>query len=97
MTQIHKHTAEKYTAVVKNQHCAEKWADAENAAWIFRDTTENRVGTTQQHYTPAHSKHSKRFYAFFIRFANSSAAEQHYKQRVRRFTASCVCCVAVAF
>jgi hypothetical protein len=35
MTQLHKHTAEKYTAVVKNQHTAEKWAHAEKRSADF--------------------------------------------------------------
>jgi len=34
-TQIHKHTTEKYTAVVKNQHTSEKWAHAEKRSVIF--------------------------------------------------------------
>jgi hypothetical protein len=33
--QIHEHTAAKYTAVAKNQHCAEKRAQAEKRSVIF--------------------------------------------------------------
>jgi hypothetical protein len=45
MTQIHKHTAEKYKTVVKNQHTTEKWAQAEKRSVIFVATAENRVST----------------------------------------------------
>ena len=58
-----------------------------NTAQIFRATAENWVGNTRRATHTAHSKHSKRFYALFLRFANSNTAAQHYKQRVGRFTA----------
>ena len=64
-TEKHKHTAAKHSAVVKNQHTAEKWAQTEKPSVIFVATAENRVGTTKQHYAQAHSKHSKRSYALF--------------------------------
>jgi hypothetical protein len=35
MTEIHKHTAAKYSTVVKNQHTAEKWAQAEKRSVYF--------------------------------------------------------------
>jgi hypothetical protein len=34
MTQIQKHTAAKYTAVVKNQRTTEKWAQAEKRSVV---------------------------------------------------------------
>jgi hypothetical protein len=34
-TQTHKHTAEKYRTVFKNQHSAEKWAQAEKRSVDF--------------------------------------------------------------
>jgi hypothetical protein len=77
--------------VVKYQHCAEKWTHAEKRSVDFLDTVEKWANTTQQHYAQAHSKHSKRSYALFLRFANSSAAEQHYKQRIGRFKAFNAC------
>jgi len=68
-----------------------------NAAQIFRATAENWASNTRRAAHTAHSKHSKRFYALFLRSANSNTAEQHYEQRVGRFTASCQRYVAVAF
>jgi hypothetical protein len=58
--------------MVKNQHCAEKWAHAEKRSVDFRTTAENWASPTQQHYAQAHSKHSKRFYALFLRFAKAA-------------------------
>jgi hypothetical protein len=61
-----------------------------NAAQIFRATAENWVSSTRRATHTAHSEHSKRFYALFLRFANSNTAGQHNKQRVGLFTASCL-------
>jgi hypothetical protein len=49
-----------------------------NAAQIFRATAENWVSSTRRATHTAHSKHSKRFYALFLRFSNSNsrAAQQ---------------------
>jgi hypothetical protein len=75
-TQEHKHTEKntgqwsKISTVLKNGH------KQKNAAWIFWATAENRASTTQQHYTQAHSKHSKRSYALF--YALRIAAQQRH-------------------
>jgi hypothetical protein len=71
----------KISTQLKNGH------KQKNVAWIFRTTAENTVGTTRT----AHSKHSKRFYALFLRFANSSTAKTRYEQRVGRFKALSAC------
>jgi hypothetical protein len=49
-----------------------------NVAQIFRATAENWVSSTRRATHTAHSKHSKRFYALFLRFSNSNsrAAQQ---------------------
>jgi len=68
-----------------------------NAAQIFRATAKNwasRTHTeTESTTNTAHSKHSKRSYALFLRSANSNTAAQCYEQRVGRYTA----CSTVAF
>jgi len=64
-----------------------------NAAQIFRATAENCASNTQRAVCTAHSKHSKSFYALFLRSANSNTAALCYEQRVGRYTA----CSTVAF
>jgi len=103
---------EQQSTVVKNQHWAGKWADAEKRTVDFcglqmkigtQHTYSNTQSNTQQHTAAnrailtAHGKHSKRCYALFLRSANSSTAGRRLKQRVGRYTASCLRYVAVAF
>jgi hypothetical protein len=55
-----------------------------------RDFCGLQLKTGQVIHAQAHSKHSKRFYALYLRFANSSTEAKHYEQRVGRFSASYV-------
>jgi len=57
---------EKHSTGVKDQHWAEKMAEAEKRSTDFRATAENWASRTRRAAHTAHSKHSKRCYALFF-------------------------------